>query len=135
MSWLTTARASRVGAKKVPELWQQQLDAWEGWLKAGGAPATTINQRLYQLRRFAADHPASTPWDITLDDLVFWLASHDHWKPGTRRAYRGGLRAFYAWSVAAGHLEQSPAALLPRVKTTRGLPRPCPDDVLRDGLA
>lgn len=120
---------------EVPKPWQTALDAWEGWLKAGGSPTTTTEQRLYQLRRFAGDHPTVTPWEITLDHLVHWLASHDHWAPNTRRAYRGALRAFYAWSVAVGHLERSPAAALPRVKATRGLPRPIAEDVLRAAVA
>lgn len=116
------------------EPWQDALDAWEGWLKAGGAPDSTIEQRLYQLRRFAVDHPHVSPWDVTLDDLVLWLARHDKWRPNTRRAYRGAVRAFYAWSVAVGHLERSPAAGLPRVKATRGLPRPVAENVLREAL-
>lgn len=125
-----------MGGKRVPKRWQTALDAWEGWLKAGGSPATTVEQRLYQLRRFAADHRHLDPWQITLDHLVLWLAEHrDHWRPNTLRAYRGALRAFYSWAVAAGHLDQSPAALLPRVKVTRGLPRPVPEDVLREAMS
>lgn len=124
-----------MGHSPVPGSWQTALDAWEGWLKAGGSPTTTIEQRLYQLRRFAADHALCTPWDVVLDDLVLWLARHEHWKPATRRAYRGALRAFYAWGVAVGHLERSPAAPLPPVKATRGLPRPVPEDVLRGAMA
>lgn len=123
-----------MGDKRVPQPWQEALDAWEGWLKASGAPATTIDQRLYQLRRFAVDHPALTPWEITLDHLVLWLAGHDRWRPNTKRCYRNGLRAFYAWAVAVGHLDRSPAAALPRVKGTRGLPRPVAEDVLRDAV-
>lgn len=135
MSYIQVAYASRMGDRRVPEPWQPALDAWEGWLKASGAPATTIEQRLYQLRRFATDHATLTPWHVSLDHLVLWLARHEHWKPATRRAYRGALRAFYAWAIAAGHLEKSPAAALPRVKATRGLPRPVPEDVLRAAVA
>lgn len=135
MSWLTIAYASRMGNNGVPKPWQEPLDAWEGWLKAGGAPATTIEQRVYQLRRFAAGHADLTPWQLTLDHLVLWLAAHDSWKPNTRRAYRGALRAFYAWAVAAGRIDRSPAAALPRVKATRGLPRPVAETVLRTALA
>lgn len=120
-----------MGNSPVPHRWQHALDGWEAWLKASGAPTTTIEQRLYQLRRLAADHPTTGPWAVTLDHLVLWLARHDHWKPGTRRAYRGAIRAFYAWALAVGHVEHSPAAALPRVKSTRGLPRPVPEDVLR----
>lgn len=135
VSWLPVAYASRMGNKAVPKAWQDALDAWEGWQKAGAAPESTVGQRLYQLRRFASDHPALTPWQVTLDHLVLWLAGHPQWKPNTRRAYRGALRAFFAWSVAVGHLEHSPAAALPRVKATRGLPRPCPEDILRGAVA
>lgn len=124
-----------MGAKRVPEPWQSALDAWEAWLKAGGAPKSTIEQRLYQMRRFAHDHPDVGPWQVTLDHLVFWLASHENWKSATRRNFRGALRAFYAWAVAVGHLEKSPAGPLPRVKATRGKPRPCPEDVLRAAVA
>lgn len=124
-----------MGERPVPEPWQIALDAWEGWLKASGAPVTTIEQRLYQLRRFAADHPTLTPWELSLDHLVLWLADHPSWRPNTRRAYRGALRAFYGWAVAVGHLERSPAAALPRVKATRGLPRPIAEDVLRCAVA
>lgn len=123
-----------MGKGEVPKPWQDVLDAWEGWLKAGGSPATTIEQRLYQLRRFAGDHPSLSPWEIELDHLVHWLAAQQ-WKPNTLRAYRGGLRAFYAWAVAVGWLAESPAAPLPRIKTTRGLPRPVPEDVLRTAVA
>ncbi|TFV91423.1 integrase [Blastococcus sp. CT_GayMR16] len=124
-----------MGVKRVPERWQSALDGWEGWLKASGAPASTIVQRLYQLRRFACDHPDLSPWHITLDHLVLWLAGHEQWVPNTRRANRGALRAFYAWAVAVGHLERSPAAALPRVKATRGLPRPIAEEVLRTAVA
>ncbi|TKJ33604.1 tyrosine-type recombinase/integrase [Blastococcus sp. CCUG 61487] len=120
-----------MGDRAVPKPWQGALDAWEGWLKASGAPPTTIGLRLYQLRRLALDHPDIRPWDVDLDHLVLWLAQHEHWRPNTRRSYRGALRAFYAWAVAAGHLDRSPAAALPRVKATRGLPRPIAEDVLR----
>lgn len=124
-----------MGSVRVSKHWQAALDGWEGWLRAGGAPATTIGQRTYQLRRFGADHPTVTPWDVGLDDLVLWLARHDSWSPNTRRAYRGALRAFYAWGVAVGHLDRSPAAALPRVKATRGLPRPVAETALRTAMA
>lgn len=120
-----------MGVSPVPDTWQDALDAWEGWLKASGAPMTTVEQRLYQLRRFAADHEAVGPWQVTLDDLVLWLAAHNTWRPNTLRAYRNGLRAFFTWAVAVGRLDRSPAAALPRVRGTRGLPRPVAEEVLR----
>ena len=103
--WLPIAHSSRVGTSAVPEAWQAALDGWEGWLKAGGAPVTTIEQRLYQMRRVARDHATLTPWEVTLDHLVLWLAQHPHWKPTTRRSHRGALRAFYAWAVKNGQYD------------------------------
>jgi integrase len=123
-----------MGSKTVPQPWQDALDAWEGWLKASGSPQSTIEQRLYQLRRLACDHPDTSPWELELDHLVLWLASHDNWVPNTRRGYRNAIRAFYAWAQAVGHVDRSPAAGLPRVKPTRGLPRPVAEDHLHAAL-
>lgn len=103
-------------------------------MRAGHRPNTTIRLRTYQLRRCAADHPDRGPFDLTLAELADWLAAHD-WAPETMRSYRASLRTFYAWAVIAGHIERSPAALLPAIRPPRSLPRPAPEEVLRQALA
>jgi len=45
-------------------------------------------------------------------------------KPGTARAERNALRAFYQFAVTDGYLEHNPADRLPIVKVPKGEPRP-----------
>ena len=103
-------------------------------MRAAHRPHTTIKLRGYQLRRFARQHPDRGPWELKLDDLVDWLGAHD-WAAETRRSYRASLRTFYAWAVLAGHLDRSPAALLPAIRPPRSRPRPAPETALRMALA
>lgn len=103
-------------------------------MRAAHRPHSTIKLRGYQLRRVATEHPGRGPWDLQLDDLATWLGAHD-WKAETRRSYRASLRTFYAWAVLAGHLQHSPAALLPAIRPPRSRPRPAPEEALRAALA
>lgn len=114
-------------------LWADALAAWEVYLRAGGAPETTIGQRTYHLRRVAREVDAA-PASLTFETLAAWLAAHD-WSPNTRRSYRASLRAFYGWALATGRTTTSPAHLLPPVRIPRGKPRPTPEDAYRDALA
>lgn len=95
-------------------------------------PASTIKMRLYHVGRLA--EVFLDPWTITTADLLEWLAGQN-WAPNTRRAYRGSLRAFYKWAVAAGRIDHSPAAALPAIKVPRAKPRPAPDDAIAWALA
>lgn len=113
--------------------WGRLLGKWADYLRATGAPDTTIGQRTYHLTRLSHDFPAG-PQSVTFDDLAAWLAAHD-WKPNTRRAYRGSLRAFWSWMMATGRATESPAHLLPPVRVPRGRPRPTPEEAYRSALA
>ena len=115
--------------------WNTAITEWERWMRAARQPDTTIKLRTYQVRRLARKHPDTSPWNLTLADLAGWLASHYQWKPNTMRGYRGALCAFYSWAKRAGHVEHSPAALLPPVHVPRSKARPTPDIVLRQALA
>lgn len=114
-------------------MWRTLLEAWGEYMRAGGAPATTIGLRLYHMTR-AGREVGMDPLAVTTPVLLAWLASHD-WSPNTRRSYRSSLRAFYAWTVTAGYLETSPAAALPPVRVPRGVPRPAPEAAYRVALA
>lgn len=113
--------------------WAGAIDLWVKWLTAAQRPATTIGLRVYQIQRFALDHPDADPFGLTLDDLIGWLAAFE-WKPQTRRSYRSALRVFCAWAHATGRASANPAALLPAVTPPRGKPRPAPDDVLSQAM-
>lgn len=113
-------------------VWRTMLEAWEEYMRAGGMPASTVALRLYQVNRFAREIGAD-PITVTTAVLLTWLSAQS-WAPNTRRSYRSSLRAFYAWAVAAGYLEISPAAALPPVRVPRGVPRPAPEAAYRAAL-
>lgn len=100
---------------------------------AAGRPETTIGLRQYHVSRLARDLKRP-PTDVTVDDLIEWLAAHD-WKPHTRRSYRSSLRSFFGWFQANGYRPDSPAHLLPPITPPRAKPRPAPEVIFREALA
>lgn len=114
--------------------WAEPLRAWGAWLTAAGRPSTTRRQRDYQLRRAAQAFHRKSPWDVTTDELLEWLAAQS-WGPESRRAYRAALRSFYGWAHAAGRTTHNPAADLPAVRAVDHPPRPTPELVLQSALA
>ena len=111
--------------------WTQALPQWRAWLTAAGRPATTTRLRIYQMTRFAADHPR--PWAVTTDQIIEWLAAHD-WSAESRRSYRSALVTFYRWGVDEGHLLASPADRIPAVRPARHAPRPAPETVVQAAI-
>ena len=109
--------------------WTEALESWTDYMRASSCTPATVEARAYQVGR-AARELGGTPASTTSAELVAWLGRQD-WKPNTRRAYRGALRAFYAWAVSAGLVDRSPAAALPVVKVPRGLPHPTPESAYR----
>lgn len=114
------------------ESWGILIQAWERYLRASGAPDSTIGQRTYHLRRVARE-VGGCPADLTFERLADWLADQ-RWAPNTRRSYRGSLRAFYRWAVSTGRLTYSPAHELPPVRVPRPRPRPAPESAYRAAL-
>jgi integrase/recombinase XerC len=112
--------------------WGHAVQDWAAYMKASACTPATIELRVYQVSRVGREL-GGTPAAVTSPDLVRWLAAQD-WSPNTRRAYRGALRAFYAWAVAAGVVERSPAAALPVVKVPRAVPHPTPETDYRWAL-
>lgn len=94
---------------------------------------TTVGLRRYQLTRFAADHPGTSPWEMDAIMLTAWLASHG-WGRETLRSYRSALRSFYGWAHAAGLTSTDPARLLRPVPATVGRPRPAGEPVIDAAL-
>jgi len=113
--------------------WQEQLDAWDTFMRAASRPRTTRELRLYHLRRLANAHRGRDPFDLDFEDLLSWLAGHD-WSPETRRSYRSSLRVFYGWARATGRIAADPAFALPPISVPRALPRPAPDHVVLAAL-
>lgn len=110
----------------------EAIQAWTTWMLAAGRPPTTIGLRTYHVRR-VMNEIGTSPWDLTTEELVEYLASKT-WSPETRRSYRASLRGFYSWAQATGRRVDNPAALIPPIKLPRGLPRPAPEVIYRQAL-
>jgi integrase len=115
-------------------MWTHELLAHRLWLTAAGASRYTIRLRLCYLRHLAQQHPDTSPWELTVDDLAAFLA-RDDWAPETRRSARASVCGFYRWAVNTGRVERSPASMLPTIRVPRPVPRPAPDAVLFHALA
>lgn len=112
--------------------WRAALGAWRSWLQASDRTPLSIRLRSHQLTRFAAAHPDG--YDVDVDELAAWLA-HPGWSTETRRSTRSALRCFYRWTYATGRLPSDPAAHLPAIKPAIHLPRPAPEEIVRNAVA
>lgn len=115
-----------------PEAWRGPVEAWERWMRAARRSAGTVSLRVYHLRMVAAVH--ADPWSVVTEDLVALLGARA-WSAETQRGYRASWCVFYGWAHATGRVVRDPARVLPTITLPRALPRPAPDDVLREALA
>lgn len=100
----------------MPAQWAEVIEQYARSLTAGGSSKTTIRLRRQQIQRFALDAGVG-PWQATAADLEAHLGTPG-WKPNTRASVRAGLRRFYSWAVAVGHIKHkaNPSRTLPRVR-------------------
>jgi len=108
--------------------WKRATDDYCDWLAAGGGSKDLQRMRRHYLRGLSLDQPCG-PWSLGLDELVRFVANPG-WKPETRKAARGTIRAFYRWAVITERIDRDPSLLLPPVKIPPTKPRPAPDYVL-----
>lgn len=107
---------------------EHELDKWGDYMTAASLSEETLYLRRRHVYRVLT-HINKPLDDLTLDDLIDWLAQQN-WKPETRRGYRSSLRQFFAWREKAG-LGENIARDLPRARLHRSLPRPARDvDIL-----
>lgn len=129
----TAFLGGRLVKNEPPLLWRQPLQEFRRYLRSAGRPDTTINARTDQLVNAARTLGVESPWDVTADDLIDWLGTRG-WARETVRARRSALRTFYGWAVTTGHLATNPALGLPTVKPRPPMPRPAPEEAIRDAL-
>lgn len=113
--------------------WREPLGAYLDYLRAAGRPNSTIYIRSYQLRRFALE-VGRPPFDVTLDDMVSYLSSHETWSKSTRHAVRSALRSFYEWAHHTRRARRNEAKRLPVVTPPLGRPRPAPEAAIAESL-
>lgn len=109
----------------------EPVDAWCEWLRAAGAPETTISLRRYYVTRLSQLFPDLL--EVGVDDLARWMGSAQ-WSANTKKSARSSLRSFYGWAKATGRIDISPAALLPAVRIPRSAPRPTPERAFSDAM-
>lgn len=109
------------------------IGQWVTWMRAGGTPDTSVRLRRYYLQRLERECNARA-LTLDVDDLTAWLSASG-WAPNTMKSARSSLRSFYGWACAAGHIDGSPAHLLPPVRVPRGRPKPTPESAYRAAQA
>lgn len=114
--------------------WADAIDDYTSWMRIAGKADGTIALRRYHLRQLAEANLRRSPWRISTDDLIRWMAAHD-WQPGTRQTYVSTLRGFYGWAHRFRRARRNPAADLPPIRLPRRVPRPTPDDVWLAAMA
>lgn len=120
-------RSDAVALRDIERMtWHRMTTVWLEWLAAGGAPATTLKLRRWQLTRIARDHPRRSPADLTVTDLASWL-TRQHWAPETLRSAQSALRSFYDWAQSAGYVTENPARQLRKIPPAPAKPRPAPE--------
>jgi integrase len=111
------------------DTWETATRAWLSELRAAGASEGTIELRTAHIRWWA--RVCRSPWSANRPALVAFMG-RETWSPETRRSVRSSLRSFYGWAHLEGHIEQNPAARLPKVRVPIAEPRPADDDIIRD---
>lgn len=104
------------------------MERWARSLRGAGRSRETVGLRRAHVAQLARALEGS-PDDVTGEMLHAWLASKA-WGRETRRAWRASLRSWWGF-VGRDDL----AALIPAVKPGTPMPRPTPDDALRQALA
>jgi integrase/recombinase XerC len=103
-------------------------------LAASGQTAPTIRLRQLSLAHITRGL-GRPPAEVTGEQLVAWFGRQTHWRPATRRNYRGAARGFFGWAYKADRVPDYLGDHLPSVRDSPPLPRPVPDTVWRHALA
>lgn len=119
--------ATRADAVESGVIWGDAISGYRQWLMASGKPQSTVRLRVWQIRRFAADHP--TTYRVSTAELARWLGGHG-WSAATIASNRAAFRSFYGWLHRSRRIQRNPAADLPAVRPSRREPRPAPEWVV-----
>lgn len=117
----------------ISPIWIKTINDYLIEQRAGGFPETTIASRKQQLEHLAR-RIGVEPAGVTGANLLAYVGAQT-WATETRRGRRTTFRSFFVSQVKAGRRQDSPADALPRVKPTRGVPRPIPASMYALALA
>lgn len=117
----------------LPQPWEDALEGWEKWLRAGGKSDRTIYTRRGHVRAVAHYLQLRHPSDVTTHHLVYLAGDHE-WSRDHRRGMRTSLCQFFNHCVAQGIIGFNPADEMPKVPTSSPKPRPTPEWMWLDVL-
>jgi integrase len=113
--------------------WLDAIEDYCSWLSAGGSSAATLRLRRHYLKHLAASVPDADPWEVTPEQVTAYIAG-GAWQAETRKSARSSARSFYQWAVNTGRTHDDPTRTLRPVRTPIGVPKPCPETVIRAAL-
>ena len=113
----------------TPPSWSAWLDLYLQWQLAERKPITTRKLRSYHIRRFASETELP-PTEVTLDDIVDFMAENAHWSANYARSYTTTLRTFFRFARKRGLRADDPALDAPSIAAVIGKPRPASDAAL-----
>ena len=116
------------------ENWQAAIAGYVGFLRAAGRPNTTITLYRHYANWMAERLETMSPWTVT-DRQLERLLGDSSLGPAARKSARTVVGGFYRWGHATGRIQTDPSIGLPRVKVSRGQPRPTPEGIFLGALA
>lgn len=119
---------------RIPARWVEAVELYRHEMRASRFSPGTIRIRISYLRQFAVENMHCDPRSTSRDDLINHLSAHTEWRHNTARSARAAFRGFFSMLKARGFRDDDPAEHLPSIRTPRSLPRPCPDDVVREAF-
>lgn len=114
--------------------WQRAIADYIGSLRAAGRPSTTITLYRHYANLMAGKLGTPSPWTVTARQLEQFLGEIS-WGLAARKSLRTVVGGFYGWGHVTGRIQADPSIGLPRVKVSRGRPRPTPEGIFLDALA
>lgn len=106
------------------------ISAYITYLQSQNLSQNTLGVRRRYCRRWAKAWPLLSP---TTEQLVDYIANAG--APASMAAMRAAMKSFYGWAFDEGLATSNPAARLARVRVPRAVPRPIPDDLIREAMA
>lgn len=117
----------------VEHCWPQHTGPYLDHLTSARRSPRTIWLRIYQLDRFAREHPGLEPADITAEQIEKYLGN-PHWAPNTAAVAKSSLVGFFRYLHRRGILTVDPTADLLPLRVPHGKPKPASDSAYAEAL-
>lgn len=109
--------------------WIKAVDQYTAYMRSARRSEGTVALRRQHLRTLARENPRRSPWKVTPDDLIEYMANQATWSANYMASVRSTICLFYKWAHMTGKARHNPAEYLPVISTPRRVPKPTPDEV------